>query len=138
MSGRLTRAIAHASRQESPIDFAKDDQVLFWNVSVDAKQRGWRGPARVVTIDLSAKTVEMAYGGQYITRHISKVKRVAEMRAEEKWKKCEIGDVEESLFVVRCDTQESPGSNLVKVNLRSRGTDSKQFILQFRLNKIWS
>ena len=81
MSRKLTRAIAHISRQESPIDCAKDGQVLFWNVSVDAKQRGWRGPARVVTIDLSSKTVEMAYGAQCITRHTSKVKRVAEMRA---------------------------------------------------------
>ena len=80
-SAKIIRAIAETKRVETHRETViPDDLVLFWNISVDKTQRGWRGPARVVAVDPSAKTIQMAYGGHYITRHSSKVRRVEDMR----------------------------------------------------------
>ena len=71
---KLIVAVQHPSRGDRPTDKIQvGDVVLFWNVSVDGKHRGWRGPARISAVDREAKTIQMSYGRHYVTRHENKV-----------------------------------------------------------------
>ena len=79
----LLVAAAHPARADSVAyqNFQIDDVVLFWNISVNHKLKGWRGPARVVAVDKTAKTIQMSFGANYITRHETKVRKADDITA---------------------------------------------------------
>eukprot|EP00300_Choanocystis_sp_HF-7_P019825 c20442_g1_i5.p1 GENE.c20442_g1_i5~~c20442_g1_i5.p1 ORF type:complete len:405 (-),score=53.24 c20442_g1_i5:434-1648(-) len=99
-STKIRRAIANPIRSDKSEQISVGDYVLFWNESVDKTSSGWKGPARVTAVDHEAKTIQMAHGSQYVTRHATKVRLESDAK-QEGLNKAEMSEEEISKLATR-------------------------------------